>query len=305
MRDDEMGAFVVHRGEKSAPPDAQVAQLASRQHGLVTYRQLVVAGLGRKAITNRVRKGQFHRVHQGVYAVGHDGLSLEGRWMAAVLACGDRAVLSHRSAAALWELLRPMEGPIDVSVPSHGGKRKRQGIRLHRCLSLAPTEPIQNAYLTDGGVLDGLVTLRHGIPVTTPARTIADLRRSVPPRLYRRAVRQAELAGYALDTNVEADRTRSDLERDFLRLVRRAGLPMPEVNVKVGHWAVDFLWPAQRLVAETDSYLYHHGTIAFEDDRRRDLDLRRHGLAVHRFTERQLREEPEQVAADLRDALAL
>jgi very-short-patch-repair endonuclease len=227
--------------------------------------------------------------------------------MAAVLACGEGAVLSHRSAAALWELLRPMEGPVDVSVPSNGGKRRRGGIRLHRCPSLASTEPIGNAYLTDGGVPDGLalVTLRHGIPVTTPARTIADLRRSVPPRLYRRAVRQAELAGYALDANVEADRTRSDLERDFLRLVRRAGLPMPEVNVKVDRWTVDFLWPAHRLVAETDSYLYHHGTIAFEDDRRRDLDLRRRGFAVHRFTERQLSGEPEQVAADLRDALAL
>jgi hypothetical protein len=225
--------------------------------------------------------------------------------MAAVLACGDGGVLSHRSAAALWDLLRPMDGPIDVSVPSNGGKRKRAGIRLHRCASLAPTEPIRNTHLPSEGALDGLglVTVRHNIPVTTPARTIADLRPCVPPRLHRRAIRQAELAGYALGANVQTDRTRSDLERDFLALCLRAGLPAPEVNVRIGRWTVDFLWPAARLVVETDSYLYHHGTIAFEDDRRRDLDLRRHGLAIHRFTERQLYEQPEQVAADIRATL--
>jgi very-short-patch-repair endonuclease len=223
--------------------------------------------------------------------------------MAAVLACGERAVLSHRSAAALWELLRPMEGPVDVSVPSHGGRRRREGIRLHRCPSLAPTEPIPDAYPIDEGVRDGLVTRRHGIPVTTPARTIADLRGAVPPRLHRRAIRQAELAGYALGPDVEADGTRSDLERDFLALCRGAGLPPPRVNARVGHWTVDFLWPDHRLAVETDSYRYHRGGIAFEDDHARDLDLRVRGYRVHRFTERQLHEEPERIAEDLRNAL--
>jgi very-short-patch-repair endonuclease len=169
---------------------------------------------------------------------------------------------------------------------------------VHRCPSLASTDPIQNAYLHSEGVLDGigLVTRRHNIPVTTPARTIEDLKRCVPPRLHRRAIRQAELAGYALGAEVNTDRTRSDLERDFLRLCRRAGLPAPEVNVRIGRWTVDFLWRSHRLVAETDSYLYHHGTIAFEDDRRRDHEVRR-------FSERQLYEGPASIVADLRAVL--
>jgi len=238
--------------------------------------------------------------------VGHPITNFHGRWMAAVLACGDGAALSHRSAAALWELLRPMEGPIDVSVPSNGGRAKRKGISVHRCSSLLSTEPIQNAYLPNEGVLDGLglVTHRHAIPVTTPARTIADLKACVPSRLHRRAIRQAEFAGYALDADIETTRTRSDLEEDFLRLCRRAGLPPPEVNVRIGRWTVDFLWRSRRLAVETDSYRYHRGAIAFQDDHARDLDLRRHGHEVRRFSEKQINDEPAQVAADLRAALS-
>ncbi len=201
-----------------------------------------------------------------------------------------------------------MEGPVDIAVPTNGGRRRREGIRLHRRPSLSQTKPIQNTYLTDGGVLDGLVpyglvTRRHGIPVTTPARTITDLHDTVPPRLYRRAVRQAELAGFALGADVKTDGTRSDLESDFLALCHRAGLPAPEVNVRIGRWTVDFLWPAQKLAVETDSYRFHHGTVAFEDDRARDLDLRRHGYQVLRFTERQLEDEAPAVIADLQHAL--
>jgi very-short-patch-repair endonuclease len=196
-----------------------------------------------------------------------------------------------------------MEGPVDVSIPTDSGRRRRDGIRLHRCSSLSSTKPIQNTHLPSEGVLDGLVTIRHNIPVTTPARTIADLRRWVPLRLHRRAVRQAEIAGYALDVHVKRDRTRSDLERDFLALCRCAELPAPEVNVRVGRFTVDFLWPAHRLAVETDSYRFHRGAIAFEDDHARDLALRRHGYTVHRFTERQLNKEPASVVADLRQAL--
>jgi len=207
--------------------------------------------------------------------------------MAAVLAYGKGAVLSHRSAAELWGLLRPQGGVIEVSIAARSGRAQRQGVRLHRCPSLVA----------------GTITQRHGIPVTTPARTIADLRGTVPPRLWRRAVRQAELAGYALGTGVETDGTRSDLERDFLRICRNAGLPAPEVNVKIGRWTVDFLWRAERLVVETDSYRYHRGRIAFQDDHARELDLRRLGFAVRRFDERQIAEEPERVAADLGEVL--
>jgi very-short-patch-repair endonuclease len=293
---------------KCATADPAIAKIAARQHGVVSAKQLAEAGLGRSTISKRAHDGRLHRVHHGVYAVGHPITHLRGRWMAAVLACGDGAVLSHRSAAALWELLRPMSGPIDVSVPTTGGRRRRDGIRLHRRPSLQQTKPIQSTHLPNEGALDGLVpvglvTIRHNIPVTTPARTVTDLKACVAPRLHRRAIRQAELAGFALGADVKTDGTRSDLERHFLALCRRAGLPAPEVNVRVGRWTVDFLWPAHKLAVETDSYRFHRGAIAFEDDRARDLDLRRRGFKVHRFTERQLEEDASGIVADLRDAL--
>ena len=169
--------------------------------------------------------------------------------MAAVLACGDGAVLSHGSAAAHWGLLRPFDGPVDVSVPTHGGRRRRPGIRLHRCASLG----------TVHGPGKRFVTRLRDIPVTTPARTIADLPAVVQPQLVRRATRQAEVLGLPLGDGIATDRTRSDLERDFLRLCRRHGLPRPEVNVRIGRWIVDFLWRRERLVVETDSYRWHRG----------------------------------------------
>lgn len=255
---------------------------------MVSVEQLREAGLDKHRVRHRVRAGRLYPLYRGVYAVGHRPTSWEAWWMAAVLACGDGTVLSHRSAAALWDLLRVEKGPIHVTIPSDGGRRKRDGIRLHRCPSL----------------IAATTTKRRGIPVTTPARTIADLRGTVPERLWRRAVRQAELAGYALD-EVKTDGTRSDLERDFLRICRRAGLPKPEVNVKVGRWTVDFLWRDARLAVEADSYRYHRGRIAFQDDHARELDLRRLGYEVRRFDERQIDEEPERVAADLVDALGL
>lgn len=207
--------------------------------------------------------------------------------MAAVLACGEGTVLSHGSAAALWGLLRPIDGPIHVSTPKTSGGSRRRGIHVHRCPSLARP----------------LTTYRDRIPVTTVARTIDDLRGVVPPRLVRRAIRQAELAGYRLD-GVEGDRSRSDLEAAFLALWRRHGLARPEVNAKVGRWVVDFLWREERLVVEADSFAYHRGSVAFEDDHARDLDLRSRSFSVLRFTERQLEEEPGRVVADVARALS-
>jgi very-short-patch-repair endonuclease len=272
--------------EKGANTDARVAALAANQHGVVTYAQLRAAGIGRGDIEARARRGALHRVHRAVYAVGHPGLSVEGRYMAAVLACGEGAVLSHASAAALWNLLRPIEGPVHVSLPRHSGRRPRAGIRIHRT-TLEPTD----------------LTHRAGIPVTTPNRTILDLRRSFPPHLVRGATRQAQLARYKLDPRLAADRTRSDLELDFGAFCRRHRLPRPEVNVRVGRFTVDFLWRSQRLVVETDSYEYHHGSVAFEDDHERDLALRRRGLEVLRYTGRQLKREPALIAAEIRARL--
>jgi very-short-patch-repair endonuclease len=284
---------------KSAQVNGEIARIARMQHGVITTQQLVGCGLSRAAIAKRVQARRLYPVHRGVYSVGHDGLSERAIWMAAVLACGPGAVLSHGAAAVLWNLLRPLDGPTDVSVPNRTGRSRRRGLRIHRRPDLAV-----RATLSTNGLQTRparLVTVRDYIPVTTVARTIADLPSTLPPRLVRRAIRQAEFL--KLPVGIETDRTRSDLERDFLRLCRRYGLPTPEVNVLIDGMTVDFLWRVVRLAVETDSYATHGGTIAFEDDRERDLRLRRLGFAVHHFSERQLELEPAAVAADVAGAL--
>jgi very-short-patch-repair endonuclease len=272
--------------EKVAQPDAMVAAVASRQHGVVTIRQLRACGLTDSAVLTRVRAGRLHRLHRGVYAVGHAGVSREGSWIGAVLACGPGAVLSHRSAAALWDLLPVQNERVDVSTPARSGRAKQRGICLHRHPSLA-TEPAAS---------------RLGIPVTTPARTLGDLRPLLPPWQWRKALRQAEFKRLPLGP-IETDGTRSDLESDFLGLCRRHRLPQPEVNVRVGKWTVDFLWRRDRLAVETDFYDYHRGSVCFEDDHQRDLDLRRLGYRTRRYTGAQLRNHPALVVADLGEVL--
>jgi hypothetical protein len=290
-------------------PDAAASKIAARQHGAITRKQLEACGLGSKAITIRVRKGQLNRIHQGVYAVGHRGLSLHGRFMAALLACGEDAVLSHTSAAVLWNLLKPLDGPVHVSTPRTSGRARRPGIHLHRAPSLAEPSPSPSYPPQAGGrrgrLSSNLTTRRHNIPVTTVSRTLQDLRATnlLTPHLLRRATRQAELAGYRLD-GIATDRTRSDLESLFLALCRRYGIAAPDVNVKLGRWTVDFLWRAERLVVETDFWNYHRGSVAWEDDHARDLDLRAAGYSVLRFTDGQLEAEPERVVADVRRELA-
>jgi very-short-patch-repair endonuclease len=153
------------------------------------------------------------------------------------------------------------------------------------------------------------VTLRRGIPVTTPARTISDLRRCVSTRSIaswelRRAMRQADVLGLPTGDEVEVDGTRSDLERDFQRFCRRCRLPKPEVNVRIDRYLVDFLWRGSMLVVETDGYEYHSGRVAFEDDRARDLALRALGYEVVRLAGRQLADEPERIAGVLSARLA-
>ncbi len=258
---------------------------------MVTLAQLEGVGLTRYGVARRVRGGHLLPVHRGVYAVGHCGLGRGGYWMAAVLALGSTAALSHMSAAALWGLLKPETGPVDVSLPSHSGRRRRRGIRIHRCASLRADQ----------------VTERHRIPVTTPARTIEDLRAVAPPYLVRRATRQAEHAKYPLTMRAKArtQGTRSDLELDFLAFCAEHGVPRPEVNVRIGRWQVDFLWPTERVAVETDFFDYHRGSVAFEDDHQRDLDLRRAGYAVRRYTGAQIRNHPAAVVADLREVLSL
>jgi very-short-patch-repair endonuclease len=273
--------------DKRAPVDIRVAQIARRQHGVVSSGQLHEIGLSRNAVLERRRAGRLHRVHRGVYAVGHLAPSVKRQWMAAVLALGDGAVLSHRSAAALWNLLPAREGVVDVSLPGRGGRRRRLGIRIHRPLSLEPGE----------------LALNRGIPVTTPARTIADLRTAVPAPELRRAIRQADVLGLAAEPNATSDRTRSELEHRFLRLCHRHHLPKPAVNLRIGSMTVDFCWVEQRLIVETDGYRYHRGRTAFEDDRARDLKLRALGYEVLRLSHRQVFHESAKVGAVLGAAL--
>lgn len=273
--------------EESDNPDLQTSRIAGRQHGVVSISQLHAAGLSDDAVLGRVRTGRLHRLHRGVYAVGHRGISRYGRWIAAALACGEGAAVSHRSAAELWGLLPPSGGGVDISLLG-GNRRTRPGIRLHRRTALRPAA----------------ITRRYGIPVTKPAQTIGDLRTVVSDKELRRAIRQANVLGLPIGSEASRDRTRSDLERDFLRLCKRHRLPTPEVNVRIGSYLVDFLWRERRLVVETDGYRYHRGRQAFEDDRSRDLDLRSKGYDVLHFSYRQVSREPERVAAVVRGALS-
>jgi very-short-patch-repair endonuclease len=213
--------------------------------------------------------------------------------MAAVLACGTDAVLSHTSAGALWGILRRASnagdvphGPVHVTVP--GNERGRPGIRVHRSRSLFPSG----------------VTRRAGIPVTTPSRTLADLRRTLPQPQFARALREAEYLKLPLDDRFNPDHTRSDTEADFLSICRRHRLPRPEVNVSIGPYVVDFLWPTHKLVIEVDAYSSHGSRSVFESDRARHVQLRLRGYEVFRFTRLQIRANPRAIAATLRTFLS-
>jgi hypothetical protein len=297
------------RGQlRSRSADALIAALAGRQHGVVARWQLLALGLGHGAIDHRVARGLLHPVHRGVYAVGHAVLSRHGVWMAAVLAAGPNAVLSHRSAAALWGIRDGGGRDVDVTVARD---RKRPGIRAHRA-ALAPDE----------------ITIEDGIPVTTPARTLLDLAEQLTPQRLERAVHEAEYRrltsplplealltrhqgrrGTAALTkivdrgNIGATLTKSDLEIMFLAFLDDHQIPRPLVNEPIGPYTVDALWPHQRLVVELDSRQAHQTTRAFEHDRARDRDLLVWGYSVLRITWRQLHEDQATIATRLRHVL--
>jgi very-short-patch-repair endonuclease len=289
---------------RNPDPDAAIARIAARQHGVVSLAQLEQAGIHRQGRNTRLRRGRLHRVHRGVFAVGHPGLSREGHWMAAVLAVGNGAptegaggrpvALSHASAGALWGILgsrgrawsRSVGLPIHVTV--NDARESRRGIRVHRSRTLTADE----------------ITVRFGIPVTTASRTLADLRSVLSPAGFAAALRQAEFLGLPLDPTLEPDRTRSELEGKLLALCRRHRLPRPEVNVGIGPFTVDFLWRDCSLVVEVDGFHAHGTRSAFESDRARDVELQLLGYGVARFTWRQLTERPREVARALRRLLA-
>jgi very-short-patch-repair endonuclease len=286
-----------------------VAALAERQHGVVSRAQLAEIAFGRDTIDRRVAAGLLHPVHRGVYAVGHRRLTREGAWMAAVLAAGPGAVLSHRSAAALWGIRNTDRAAIEVITDRHC---RRPGIQAHRGV-LAPDE----------------IDRERGIPVTTPARTLLDLAEVINPDQLERAINEAEVRRLAsplplaalvarhpnrrgtktIRRILEEDRlgdtvTRSELENRFLALVDAHDLPRPRMNEPLGPYEPDALWPEQRLVVELDGYAIHTTRRAFESDRRRDRALQAAGYRVLRITWRQLNKEPTAIATELSALLA-
>ena len=285
--------------------DERIAVLAARQHGVVALRQLVVLGLTQRAAAHRAAVGRLHRVHRGVYAVGHPLLSRHGHWMAAVLAAGPGAALSHTSAAALWQLRPTAATRIDVTVPSAAGRQGRRGLRIHRTPTLRPDE----------------VTEHENIPVTTPARTLLDLAATLSRRTLERALDQSEILDLfdltsltALATTHAGERggtalaralteheagttvTRSELEERFLTLCERHAIERPQPNARVCGLEVDFLFAKRNLVVEVDGYRYHRSRRAFERDRERDAILAAAGLRTLRFSHRQVTQRPREVA---------
>ncbi len=287
-------------GAQSAS-DLEIAALAGAQYGVVAHAQLVERGLTRREIGGRAAAGRLQRLHRGVYAVGHRVLRVEGYWMAAVLACGEGAALSHQTAPAVWDLRRVGSGPIHVTVPGDPGRKKRDGIRVHRSVTLTERD----------------VTRVRGLPVTTVARTIIDLSRTLNPDELEELVHRADDRGLVDFRDLRAARspslqavlrtfetapTRSALERRFLRLCREHGVERPEVNVLIEGYLVDFVWRDRKLIVEVDGYEHHRSRRKFESDRERDVVLSTRGWRTRRFTWWQLEEKPGWVAAMTRKA---
>ncbi len=300
--------------EEEHPEDAKIGELARRQHGVVGRGQLISLGLGTRAIQHRLEVGRLHRLHPGVYAVGHRLIPRHGWLMAAVLASGPEAVLSHYSAAILWDLRSYSERAVDVTLP-----RKSTSTRqIHRHCSRLPADER---------------TVEKGIPVTTMPRTILDLaatestdlvenllreaeflqlsdRLSLPDLLERypgkRGTRKVHLALKRLEEEPEG-RRRSRLEERFAPFLRLHTLPIPRFNDQIvlgaTRYTVDCHWPEVRQIVELDGWQGHGTRTAFREDRARDRRLAAAGYSVTHITWNQLDDEPGAIASDLRSLL--
>ncbi len=293
--------------------DWMLCRLAQRQHGVVARRQLVALGVSSRTVEYRMERARLHPVHQGVYAVGHPGLTVHGRWMAAVLAHGPTAVLSHRSAGSLWGLLRSSRAVIEVTAER---RWPRPGVQLHR--SALPEDE---------------VTTLDGIPVTTVPRTLFDLAAVVEARKVERAIEEAEVRALVDPLSLQdllgrhprrhgaatlraalasvggyPTPTRSELEDRFIALLDANGLPRPSINARLeveGQWIeCDCVWRSHKLIVELDGRATHRTAAAFERDRARDRLLQVAGWRVVRITWRQLHDEGQRVATDLRELLS-
>jgi very-short-patch-repair endonuclease len=280
------------RPHRTAPPDvdARIAALATHQDGLVTREELLALPLTSSAIGGRVRSKRLHIVFRGVYAVGHKALSRRGLLRAALLTVGPRAVLSHRTAAYVWGLIRELPTTIDVLVLGTP-PRSRPGICVHETRL-----PFHAAVHDD-------------LRVTSPLRTLRDLRgepefaRLCSEALVRGLVTQRELDEAGLG-HPDAAPTPSEFAHRFHALLRRAGLPRPLAEHQIGRYTADFAWTEQRVIVETDGFGAHGHRTAFEHDRARDAYLLARGWVVMRVTWRRLRREPTRVIAELAQVLA-
>lgn len=288
---------------KSRSLGPELARIASRQHGVITAAQLVGAGLSRAGVTRRVQRGDLHRVHFGVYRVGHVAPSVEADYLAAVLACGERAYLAGLAAAHLLRLVRNRPPVPEVVVV---GEHRHPGLITHRMNTVPFAE----------------VSVYRGIPVTTVPRTLVDL----APRLgfdeLAAACHEADvLHGTAPGATLAIARGRpgaqklraildgdhptvlSRLEKLFLAALAADVLPRPITNRPQGAHYVDCRWPGRRLTVELDSYRFHHTRHAWEQDRERERAARARGDEFRRYTWRDVAEEPAPMLADLRRLL--
>jgi very-short-patch-repair endonuclease/predicted transcriptional regulator of viral defense system len=286
--------------------DNSIAALAGSQHGTVSRAQLFRLGVSARGIQERLRDGRLHLLYRSVYLVGHTAAPPLARQMGAVLACGVGALLSHRSAIEVWELLQPSSRQVHVTVT--GNRRSRNGLVIHRS---APLEP------RDYGTIDN-------IPVTNVGRSLLDFAEIATPRELERAFDEARTQRLVRDLDALLARhpgrrgakrlavlntappllTQSEAEELLLALIREASLPLPETNVRIGPWQLDFFWRAQSLNVEVDGHRYHSLEKAIARNHVRDADLEERGIRVRRVTARELVHSKEAVVARVARALS-
>jgi hypothetical protein len=287
---------------RTASSEQVIRALATRAHGVVTRAELLDAGLTPAEIKLRLRKGLLLPVHRGVYRVGHHASNLEARYLAAVKACGEDALLAGRAAAHLWRLIKGSPPAPEVLT---SGDRRVPGIRIHRA---------RRTDLPERG-------MRRGIPVTSVPRTLVDLASSLPESALSRACHEAGVLHRTTPKEVDALLGRmpsapgraklarvlhgdvpvalSPLESRFLAIIRDGRLPLPVTNRVAGAHRVDCRWPEHGLTVELDSYRFHNSRHSWEQDRLREREARRRGDQFRRYSWGDVFEEPDEMLTEL------
>lgn len=307
----DLGAFHHRIGGQERPgPDWVISELAKLQYGVVARSQLIMLGISARQIDRRLTSGRLHCLYRGVYSPSPLAPPLRGRWLGAVLACGDGAVLSHRDAGAHWDL--PSGYGRVVNITASRKRHSQRGIKVHGVRSLHPSD----------------VTEHEGIAVTTIARTLLDIAETEPFQGFERCFEQAErlnrLDFGELDATLRrshgrrgqrpllsliaqyrgAPESRTELERNFVDFCRKHHIPEPQMNVVVCGYEVDAVWHEQKLIAELDSWSFHRGRRAFEDDRERDIVLQLARYRPIRVTDRRIRTAASALAREIVGLLA-